>query len=211
MGGYTHLALFAQHQAIGRVPTECFDFFFRAVRGWAMFVPATTTIREQHSGASSCSNIKMFSTRESFSFIPTNKQPQIHFFLSPRKHHSFQQIHVNSHKYIFLPPKTSTTRTKMSRLESIARSPRPLHCAAWAHGRSSTKTNAQILPDAAERDVCRSWCGLSNCNSCYNVMPRWCNQQCRGGAINNAMVVQSTTREKKQRKEMGVRQQHPLG
>ena len=149
--------------------------------------------------------------QKSFSFIPTNKQPQIHFFLSPRKHHSFQQIHVNSHKYIFLPPKTSTTRTKMSRLESIARSPRPLHCAAWAHGRSSTKTNAQVLPDAAERDVCRSWCGLSNCNSCYNVMPRWCNQQCRGGAINNAMVVQSTTREKKQRKEMGVRQQHPLG
>ena len=89
--------------------------------------------------------------------------------------HSFQQI--NSHKYISLPPKTSTTRTKMSRLESIARSPRPLHCAAWAHGRSSTKTNAQILPDAAERDVCRSWCGLSNCNSCYNVMPWWCNQQ----------------------------------
>jgi hypothetical protein len=87
MDGYTHLALFAQHQAIGWVPTEFFDFFFRAVRGWAMFVPATTTIREQHSGASSCSNIKMFSTRESFSFIPTNKQPQIHFS----------------------PPKTSTT------------------------------------------------------------------------------------------------------
>lgn len=33
------------------------------------------------------SNIKMFSTKESFSFIPTNKQPQIHFS----------------------PPKTSTT------------------------------------------------------------------------------------------------------
>jgi hypothetical protein len=73
----------------------------------------------------------------------------------------------------------------MSRLESIARSPRPLHCAAWAHGRSSTKTNAQVLLDAAERDVCRSWCGLSNCNSCYNVMPWWCNQQRRSGAINN--------------------------
>ena len=68
MDGYTHLALFAQHQAIGRVPTEFFDFFFRAVRGWAMFVPATTTIREQHSGASSCSNIKMFSTKVLQSF-----------------------------------------------------------------------------------------------------------------------------------------------
>ena len=101
--------------------------------------------------------------QESFSFIPTNKQPQIHFS----------------------PPKTSTTRTKMSRPESIARSPRPLHCAAWAHGRSSTKTNAQVLLDATERDVCRSWCGLSNCNSCYNVMPWWCNQQCRGSATNN--------------------------
>jgi len=42
-------------------------------------------------------------------------------------------------------------------------------------------------------------------------MQWWCNPQCRGGAINNAMVVQSTTREQKRSKKMGVRQQHPLG